>query len=101
MRQLGYPPGWMEEAKLEHSGINLYNSDGRRELDPTEELGEIFIPENKTQYDIKKVHDFPGYNIPAPEGTRDVRKYKKIKKNEYDQKKKLASNIYNFSRRRL
>lgn len=27
MRVLGYPPGWLEDAKVEHSGINLFNSD--------------------------------------------------------------------------
>lgn len=27
MRVLGYPPAWLEEAKVEHSGINLFNSD--------------------------------------------------------------------------
>lgn len=29
MRVLGYPPGWLEDAKVEHSGINLFNSDVR------------------------------------------------------------------------
>lgn len=74
MRLIGYPPGWLEEAKLEHSGLNLYNSEGNRELDPAEEAGEIFIPENNVKYDIKKLHDFPGFNIPAPPDTHDVRK---------------------------
>lgn len=27
MRVLGYPPGWLEDAKVEQSGINLFNSD--------------------------------------------------------------------------
>lgn len=27
MRVLGYPPAWLEEAKVEHSGITLFNSD--------------------------------------------------------------------------
>ncbi|KAK0160638.1 hypothetical protein PV328_008025 [Microctonus aethiopoides] len=72
MRLIGYPPGWLEEAKLEHSGLNLYNSEGNRELDPAEEAGEIFIPENNVKYDIKKLHDFPGFNIPAPPDTHDA-----------------------------
>lgn len=30
MRVLGYPPGWLEEAKVRHSGINLLDSTGQR-----------------------------------------------------------------------
>lgn len=73
MRTLGYPPGWLEEAKQEHSGLNLYNSDGRRVLDPAEEVGEIFSPEDNIKFDIKKIHDYPGYNVPPAPGVRDVR----------------------------
>ena len=29
MRLLGYPPGWLEEAKVSHSGITLYDSQGK------------------------------------------------------------------------
>ncbi|KAH0561710.1 zinc finger CCHC domain-containing protein 8 homolog [Cotesia glomerata] len=72
MRTLGYPPGWLEEAKLEHSGLNLYNSDGRRVLDPAEEVGEIFSPEDNIKFDIKKIHDYPGYNVAPAPGVRDA-----------------------------
>ncbi|XP_034946227.1 zinc finger CCHC domain-containing protein 8 homolog isoform X2 [Chelonus insularis] len=71
MRLLGYPPGWLEEAKLEHSGLNLYNSDGHREMDPKEELDEIFCRSSVMEYDLKKIYDFPGYNVPPPAGIRD------------------------------
>lgn len=71
MRSLGYPPGWLEEARLEHSGISLYNSEGQIETDPSDELNELPDPENKDKYDVKKLHDFPGYNIPPPPGTHD------------------------------
>ncbi|XP_057322322.1 zinc finger CCHC domain-containing protein 8 homolog [Microplitis mediator] len=72
MRLLGYPPGWLEEAKLEHSGLNLYNSDGRRVLDPAEEVGEIFSPEDNAKFDMKKIHDYPGFNVAPAAGTRDA-----------------------------
>uniref|UniRef100_A0A0C9PS02 CG4622_0 protein n=1 Tax=Fopius arisanus TaxID=64838 RepID=A0A0C9PS02_9HYME len=72
MRILGYPPGWLEDARLQHSGINLYNSEGMRETEPDEEQGEIFTPESRDKYDIRKVHDFPGFNIPAPPGILDA-----------------------------
>lgn len=28
MRLLGYPPGWLKEAELEHSGLALYDGKG-------------------------------------------------------------------------
>lgn len=72
MRILGYPPGWLKEARLQHSGLNLYDSDGIRELDPMEEPGQIAELGDKDQYDVKKIHDFPGFNVPPPPGTREV-----------------------------
>lgn len=32
MRSLGYPPGWVEDAKVSHSGLSLFNSEGQGEL---------------------------------------------------------------------
>lgn len=72
MRLLGYPPGWLEEARLQHSGLSLFNSDGVAEADPNDELGEITTDINRDQYDLKKIHDFPGFNIPPPPDTIDV-----------------------------
>lgn len=33
MRQLGYPPGWLKEAEMEHSGLALYDGKGMYVLD--------------------------------------------------------------------
>ncbi|XP_011634594.1 zinc finger CCHC domain-containing protein 8 homolog [Pogonomyrmex barbatus] len=71
MRLLGYPPGWLEEARLQHSGLSLFNSDGVAESDINEEEGEIITDIDRDQYDIKKIYDFPGFNIPPPPGTID------------------------------
>ncbi|XP_023934739.1 zinc finger CCHC domain-containing protein 8 [Bicyclus anynana] len=65
MRLLGYPPGWLEEAKISHSGITLFDSTGNATQDPEEEDGEICQPGSKDKFDIKKILDFPGYNVPA------------------------------------
>nr|XP_012147322.1 PREDICTED: zinc finger CCHC domain-containing protein 8 homolog isoform X2 [Megachile rotundata] len=70
MRELGYPPGWLEEARLQHSGLSLFNSDGVPEDDPNDEPGEI-IEGDRDQYDIRKIYDFPGFNVPPPPGTHD------------------------------
>lgn len=72
MRSLGYPSGWLEEARLQHSGISLFNSDGIAESDINKEEGEIITDVNRDQYDIKKIYDFPGFNVPPPPGTTDV-----------------------------
>lgn len=72
MRMLGYPPGWLEEARLQHSGLTLFNSDGVAEADPNDEPGEILEEGDRDQYDFKKIYDFPGFNVPPPPDTRDV-----------------------------
>ncbi|KAL7302986.1 hypothetical protein TKK_0004212 [Trichogramma kaykai] len=69
MRQLGYPPGWLEEARLQHSGLAVY-SDGNVDHGSDEE-GEIILPGDKDKYDIKKIIDFPGFNIPSRPGIQD------------------------------
>lgn len=74
MRELGYPQGWLEEARLQHSGLSLFNSDGVAETGGSDEEGEIFAPGDKDKYDINKLIDFPGFNVEAPAGTKDVKK---------------------------
>uniref|UniRef100_A0A1B0AF31 CCHC-type domain-containing protein n=1 Tax=Glossina pallidipes TaxID=7398 RepID=A0A1B0AF31_GLOPL len=68
MRYLGYPPGWLEDAKVEHSGITLFNSDviyhiarqGSAVLNSDQDEGEV---EPRTyKYDASKIIDFPGFN---------------------------------------
>ncbi|KOC67185.1 Zinc finger CCHC domain-containing protein 8 like protein [Habropoda laboriosa] len=63
--------GWLEEARLQHSGLTLFNSDGVAEGDPNDEPGVVFEAGDKDQYDVKKIYDFPGFNVPPPPGTRD------------------------------
>uniref|UniRef100_A0A1E1WNL5 PSP proline-rich domain-containing protein n=1 Tax=Pectinophora gossypiella TaxID=13191 RepID=A0A1E1WNL5_PECGO len=65
MRLLGYPPGWLEEARISHSGITMFDSAGRAIQDPEEEEGEVSEPGCKDKFDIKKILDFPGFNVAA------------------------------------
>ncbi|XP_061712583.1 zinc finger CCHC domain-containing protein 8 homolog [Cydia pomonella] len=65
MRLLGYPPGWLEEARISHSGITMFDSTGSAIRDPEEEEGEVSEPGSKDKFDIKKILDFPGFNVPA------------------------------------
>ncbi|XP_045699209.1 zinc finger CCHC domain-containing protein 8 [Phyllostomus hastatus] len=68
MRQLGYPPGWLKEAELEHSGLALY--DGKDGADGETEAGEIQQNQNVT-YDLSKLVNYPGFNISTPRGIPD------------------------------
>ncbi|KAL4711951.1 hypothetical protein ACJJTC_011258 [Scirpophaga incertulas] len=65
MRQLGYPPGWLEEARISHSGITMFDSTGAAILGPEDDEGELVEPGSKDKFDIKKILDFPGFNVPV------------------------------------
>ncbi|KFP29241.1 Zinc finger CCHC domain-containing protein 8, partial [Colius striatus] len=69
MRQLGYPPGWLKEAEMEHSGLALY--DGKDFLidDGMEDEGS-HQPKHIT-YDVSKLINYPGFNISTPSGIPD------------------------------
>ncbi|OXU24103.1 hypothetical protein TSAR_010674 [Trichomalopsis sarcophagae] len=70
MRSLGYPPGWLEEARQQHSGLSLFDDAGKAAVNSDEE-GEIICPGDRDKYDIKKIIDFPGFNVANPEGVHD------------------------------
>ncbi|XP_030375181.1 zinc finger CCHC domain-containing protein 8 homolog [Scaptodrosophila lebanonensis] len=59
MRVLGYPPAWLEEAKVQSSGLSLFNADGTEVLKSDDEEGEA----DTFKYDINKIVDFPGFNV--------------------------------------
>lgn len=65
MRRLGYPPGWMQEAKISHSGISLFDSLGQEVADPADEEGEIITKGSKDTYDVGKIINYPGFNVPC------------------------------------
>lgn len=74
MRLLGYPPGWLEEAKVSHSGMNLIGSDGTVILESEDEDGEV--DQVKDKYDAAKIIDYPGFNVdPPPDCYDDAKMY--------------------------
>ncbi|XP_067010968.1 zinc finger CCHC domain-containing protein 8 homolog [Anabrus simplex] len=75
MRMLGYPPGWLEEAKVSHSGLLLFDDHGNDMAHPDDEEGEIIAPEQRDRYDLKKIISFPGFNVKPKSGTRDNHEY--------------------------
>ncbi|KAL0272633.1 UNVERIFIED_CONTAM: hypothetical protein PYX00_005526 [Menopon gallinae] len=71
MRILGYPPAWLEEARVSHSGVAVYDSNGVPIIEEDEEEGEI-IPEGaKDRFDISKIIEFPGFNVPLPKHMKE------------------------------
>lgn len=75
MRILGYPPAWLEEARVSHSGVAVYDSNGMPIMEENEEEGEI-IPEGaKDRFDITKIIEFPGFNVPLPKNMKEVNKF--------------------------
>ncbi|XP_058512709.1 zinc finger CCHC domain-containing protein 8 [Ochotona princeps] len=68
MRQLGYPPGWLKEAELEHSGLALY--DGNDGAEGETEAGDVQQSKSVT-YDLSKLVNYPGFNISTPRGIPD------------------------------
>lgn len=61
MRVAGYPPGWIEEIKESTSGINLVDS-------PTSSQS----ASTKVVYDLHKIVDYPGFNVPLDSYYHDV-----------------------------
>ncbi|NXP25493.1 ZCHC8 protein, partial [Scytalopus superciliaris] len=66
MRQLGYPPGWLKEAEMEHSGLALYDGKGDGEAE-----GEESPQHKRITYDVSKLVNYPGFNISTPSGIPD------------------------------
>ncbi|KAF6206540.1 hypothetical protein GE061_017774 [Apolygus lucorum] len=86
MRVMGYPPGWLEEAKISNSGINMINSKGERVPDAEEEEGEIYVI--KTKFDFNKIIDYPGYNVwPSADTINETDSYG-VPQMEYSHSKK-------------
>ncbi|KAM8865057.1 zinc finger CCHC domain-containing protein 8 isoform 2-T2 [Synchiropus picturatus] len=66
MRLLGYPPGWLKEAEMENSGLTMYDGDDANHNNESNNASTQDI-----SYDVSKLVDFPGFNVPAPHKIRD------------------------------
>ncbi|XP_033627362.1 zinc finger CCHC domain-containing protein 8-like [Asterias rubens] len=70
MRTLGYPPGYMKQAEVLQSGLTVYDVKGEAGNEPGEINPAVKAP-TKTKYDPSKLIDYPGFNVPLPEGVRE------------------------------
>ncbi|KAK5871520.1 hypothetical protein PBY51_004399 [Eleginops maclovinus] len=64
MRQLGYPPGWLKEAEMENSGLAMYDGNASNEGNTKDNSQNI-------SYDVSKLVDFPGFNVPPSHTLKD------------------------------
>ncbi|XP_049293040.1 zinc finger CCHC domain-containing protein 8 homolog [Anopheles funestus] len=66
MRVFGYPPGWLEDAKITHSGLQLFGSNGDVIQHSDDSDGEV--DNVRMKYDVRKIIPYPGFNqSPPPE----------------------------------
>jgi len=63
MRLLGYPPGWLMEARVHTGELEVYGGDGSALLQPDGEAGEV---SGGAKYAPEKLVEFPGFNCPLP-----------------------------------
>lgn len=75
MRVLGYPPGWMKEAEIRHSGIALFLNQGQALSDLGAEDGEVLEDHEKVRYDLDRLVAWPGFNAPLIESVREEGHY--------------------------
>ncbi|KAJ8918642.1 hypothetical protein NQ315_013148 [Exocentrus adspersus] len=62
MRILGYPPGWLEEAKFFHSNLAMFDTEGK----------DVQGSAKKTPgLDPARVVDYPGFNAPLDKSMKD------------------------------
>ncbi|XP_055320289.1 zinc finger CCHC domain-containing protein 8 homolog [Sitodiplosis mosellana] len=75
MRLYGYPLGWLEEAKINHSGLSLFHSEDTSSDDKKDdEDGEV----DKVEYDASKFIEYPGFNAAIPSNLIDDGDYYRV-----------------------
>nr|CAH7714841.1 unnamed protein product [Callosobruchus chinensis] len=70
MRLLGYPPGWLEEAKFVYSDLAMFDADGKHVLQDVQKKSQGLDPQ--------KIVDYPGFNMPLDEKIKDEFKYYRV-----------------------
>lgn len=71
MRALGYPPGWLEAAKVSGSGMALFDDKGIEMAGSGRAEGATNQGDD-IEYDLKQIISYPGYNVEPEKGTYDV-----------------------------
>lgn len=64
MRVLGYPPGWLEEAKVFYSNLDMFDAEGHSVRQKGHKKHQGLDPE--------KVINYPGFNTQMEKYVKDV-----------------------------
>lgn len=72
MRVLGYPPGWLEAAKVSGSGLALFDDKGNEMAGGSSRDEGADARADEIEYDLKRIISYPGYNVEPEKGTYDV-----------------------------
>ncbi|GLV32556.1 uncharacterized protein CBL_00734 [Carabus blaptoides fortunei] len=84
MRTLGYPPGWLKEALITNTKIQMFDFHGCAVND---------VKSEKKVIDPDKVVEYPGFNVPLEEGFKDEYKYYKCPPYDENHSKKTMLNF--------
>ncbi|CAF3862718.1 unnamed protein product [Adineta steineri] len=94
MRRCGYPPGWLREARVKKSGLQVFHDNEEGEIietkksEPIDPTGQDNVfpgallednvqtqadlnVEDSYEYDFDKVVSYPGFNVQLPDGFID------------------------------
>ncbi|XP_012939214.1 zinc finger CCHC domain-containing protein 8 [Aplysia californica] len=76
MRLFGYPPGWLAVAKQVESGVSIFDKNGQATRITGQyledgELDDEGAAEDKNEYDVNKIIEYPGFTVPVPLGIVD------------------------------
>ncbi|CAF1212074.1 unnamed protein product [Rotaria sordida] len=94
MRRCGYPPGWLREARVKKSGLQVFHDNEEGEIietkksEPIDPTGQDNVfpgallddniqtqadlnNEDSYEYDFDKVVSYPGFNVQIPDGFID------------------------------
>lgn len=63
MRALGYPPGWLEEAKVVYSNLDMFDAEGKTVRQKAAK---------KQGLNPEKIIDYAGFNTPPEKHIKDV-----------------------------
>ncbi|KAG5894154.1 hypothetical protein JTB14_001850 [Gonioctena quinquepunctata] len=86
MRILGYPPGWLEEAKFVYSNLELFDSEGKN----------VKLQGSKKNRGLnsEKIVDYPGFNMSMDRNMKDEYKQYQVPPYSENYSKKIMLDFF-------
>ena len=64
--------GWLKAAEINHSNVQLFVDQEQSLPDHGDEDGEVVDADDKKQYDISKIQEWPGFNVQLDDDFQNV-----------------------------